>query len=64
MWRLGGSGWLRRRRQPAMAASWAVWRFAEAHELRRAFAVAEPVEHLPGGEIERGEHVPDPPVRV
>ena len=31
----------------------------EGAELGRAFAVAEPVEHLPGGQIQRGEHVPD-----
>jgi hypothetical protein len=37
---------------------------AEAEELWPAFAVAEPVEHLPGGEVERGEHVPAPLVRV
>ena len=33
---------------------------AEVEELRLAFAVTEPVEHLTGGEVERGEHVPDP----
>src|SRR5437763_13201112 len=32
---------------------------AEIEELRPAFAVAEPVEHLTGGEVERCEHVPD-----
>src|SRR4051812_41191719 len=31
----------------------------EVEELAAAFAVAEPVEQLPGGQIEPGEHVPD-----
>jgi hypothetical protein len=34
--------------------------FAEVEELRPAFAVTEPVEHLPGSEVERGEHVSHP----
>jgi len=32
---------------------------AEVEELRPAFPVTEPVEHLTGREVERGEHVPD-----
>ena len=38
--------------------------FAEVEELRPAFAVTEPVEHLARREIERGEHLPDTGVTV
>lgn len=53
-------GWARALRQRMYLSIISPEGFEERQELPPALALADPVEHLPGGQVQGGEHVPHP----